>query len=260
MSDFTGKHVLITGTASGIGRAIAVRFAAAGATVSGLDLDTDGNEETRRRAGAAFQAITGDAAQPPDAARAVATLGRVDVLVNNAAAFAGDGALHEVAEEAWDRTLRACLKSVYACTHAVLPAMMERRSGVILSISSVNALTGVHLAAYTAAKGGIVSLTRVLTQQYGGFGIRSNVICPGTIETESSQRVRETQTTLQQELAALYPEGRFGTPEDIASCALWLAGEDAKFINGATIVVDGGMSAVHRLPSILPATEPPQSW
>lgn len=259
MSSFSGKQILITGTASGIGRAMAVRFAAAGAVVAGLDLDANGNEETRHLAGTGFQAITADAADPQEVDHAVAALGHVDVLVNNAAAFDADGALHQVSEEAWDRIVRACLKSVYTCTHAVLPAMMQRRSGVILSISSVNALTGVHLAAYTAAKGGIVSLTRLLAQHYGGFGIRSNVICPGTIETEASRRIWETQTPLQQELAALYPGGRFGSPEDVAACALWLAGEDARFVNGAAIVVDGGMSAVHRLPSVIPSTEPPQN-
>lgn len=259
MSSFDGKRVLITGTASGIGQAMAVRFAAAGAIVAGLDLDAQGNKETRRRAGAGFVAVTGDAAEPEDAARAVAELGHVDVLVNNAAAFSGDGALHEVSELAWDLTVRACLKSVYACTYAVLPAMMKRRGGAIVSISSVNALTGIHLAAYTAAKGGIVSLTRLLAQHYGGSGIRANVICPGTIETESSRRFWDAQPDLERELAALYPEGRFGTPQDVAACALWLASDEARFVNGAAIVVDGGMSAVRRLPSVIPSTGPRQN-
>jgi NAD(P)-dependent dehydrogenase (short-subunit alcohol dehydrogenase family) len=252
MSAFSNKNVLITGTASGIGRAMAVRFAAAGACVVGLDVDSAGNEETRAIAGTSFHSVIGDAAEPVDARLAAAQLGVVDILINNAAAVAGDGALHEVSEQAWDRTVRACLKPVYSCTHAVLPAMIARQVGVILSISSVNALSGIHLSAYSAAKGAIISLTRVLAQHYGGFGIRANVICPGTIETEMSRQVWEQAPELRQELAGLYPAGRFGTPEHVAACALWLASEEAGFVNGATLVVDGGMSAVHRLPAILP--------
>lgn len=259
MTSFAGKNVLITGTASGIGRALAVRFTAAGAAVLGLDIDAAGNQETCRLAGDGFRPVPGDAANPADARNAVSELKRVDVLINNAAAFAGDGVLHQVGEDAWDRTIRACLKSVYACTQAALPGMMERRSGVIVSIASVNALTGIHLAAYTAAKGGVVSLTRLLAAHYGGFGIRANAICPGTIETDASRRLWDTEPEMRRELASLYPAGEFGTPDDVAACALWLAGDEARFVNGAAIVVDGGMSAVHRLSSVFPAKEPPQS-
>lgn len=254
MSSFAGKNVFVTGTAAGIGRAMAIRFAAAGAGVIGLDLDAEGNRETRGQAGDSFQSASGDAANRIDVEKALSLLPHFDVLINNAAAFAGDGVLHEVSEEAWDRTLRACLKSVYVCTHSVLPGMMARRSGVILSISSVNALSGIHLAAYTAAKGGILSLTRVLAQHYGGFGIRANAICPGTIETEMSRQVWEKQPHLKEELAGLYPSGQFGTPGDVAGCALWLASDEARFVNGATLVVDGGMSAVQRLPSVIAHT------
>ena len=165
--------------------------------------------------------------------------------------MAGDGLLHEVTEEAWDRVSSVCLKSIFLCTKAVLPGMMERRSGVILSLGSINALTGLHLAAYTAAKGGVLSLTRLLAQQYGGYGIRANAICPGTIMTETSRVAYEAAPKLRDELYAMYPAGEFGLPEDIADCALWLAGDGARFVNGTAIIVDGGMSAVHRLPSVL---------
>ena len=129
--------------------------------------------------------------------------------------------------------------------------MMKRRSGVIISLSSINALTGLHLAAYTAAKGGILSLTRLLAQQYGGYGIRANAICPGTIMTETSRVAYEAAPRLRDELYGMYPAGRFGEPGDIANCAVWLSGDGAGFVNGTAIVVDGGMSAVHRLPSVL---------
>jgi 3-oxoacyl-[acyl-carrier protein] reductase len=249
---FTGKRVLITGSAAGIGRAMALRFTTFGARVAGLDIDPAANRETAELTGESFLAVTGDAASLTDARHAVETLGGVDVLINNAGSFAGDGALHEVSEDAWDRTIEVCLKSMYACTRAVLPGMMAQRAGVIVSISSVNALSGIHLSAYSAAKGGMISLSRLLAAHYGGLGIRSNVICPGTIATEAFQSAWEKNPNLSRELEALYPAGRFGAPEDVASCACWLASDEARFVNGATLVVDGGMSAVHRLLSILP--------
>jgi NAD(P)-dependent dehydrogenase (short-subunit alcohol dehydrogenase family) len=247
----SGKNVLITGTARGIGRAMAIRFVAEGARVTGLDLDAGLNAETARLAGEGFIACSGDVASAKDVASAVEQCGPVDILINNAATVAGDGLLHQVSEQAWDRVSEVCLKSVFLCTRAVLPGMMKRRGGVIISMSSVNALSGIHLAAYTAAKGGILSLTRLLAQQYGAYGIRANAICPGTINTETSQAAYAAAPQLRDELYAMYPAGRFGEPADIAECALWLSGDGSRFVNGSTIVVDGGMSAVHRLPSVL---------
>ena len=245
------KNVFITGTAQGIGRAIAIRFAQAGARVTGMDVESKLNAETAGLAGDRFVALGGDVSSAADVTACVTRCGPVDILVNNAATVAGDGLLHEVTEEAWDRVSSVCLKSIFLCTKAVLPGMMERRSGVILSLGSINALTGLHLAAYTAAKGGVLSLTRLLAQQYGGYGIRANAICPGTIMTETSRVAYEAAPKLRDELYAMYPAGEFGVPEDIADCALWLAGDGARFVNGTAIIVDGGMSAVHRLPSVL---------
>jgi 3-oxoacyl-[acyl-carrier protein] reductase len=251
MTEFEGKHVFITGTAQGIGRTMALAFCDAGASVTGFDIDEDRNAETASLAGSGFLAVTGDVACAQDVERAVADRGPVDVLINNAASVAGDGLLHEVSEDTWDRITAVCSKSVFLCTRAVLPSMMQRRSGVILSLSSINALTGLHLAAYTAAKGGILSLTRLLAQQYGGYGIRAVAICPGTILSESSRIAYEAAPRLRDELYAMYPGHEFGVPQDIADCALWLASNRARFVNGAAIVVDGGMSSVHRLPSIV---------
>ncbi len=255
MNELSGKNVLVTGTAQGIGRAIAIRFAAEGAHVSGLDLDSVLNRETAALAGERFTALSGDVAVAADVAAAVEQCGPVDILINNAATVAGDGLLHGVTEQAWDRVSNVCLKSVFLCTKAVLPGMMKRRSGIIISLSSINALTGIHLAAYTAAKGGILSLTRLLAQQYGGYGIRANAICPGTIMTETSRAAYEAAPQLRDELYAMYPGGQFGVPGDIADCALWLSGSGSRFVNGTAIVVDGGMSAVHRLPSLLKKPE-----
>jgi NAD(P)-dependent dehydrogenase (short-subunit alcohol dehydrogenase family) len=181
---FTGKNVLVTGGGAGIGREIAIRFAGEGAAVFSADVDATGNAETARlihRSGGRCEAITADVSSAGDVSRATRSASPVAILVNNAAIVTGDGPLHSVSEEAWDRVLSVCLKSVYLCSREVLPEMAERREGVILNISSVNALAGIHFAAYSAAKGAINSLTRVMAAHYSLYGIRINAICPGTI-------------------------------------------------------------------------------
>lgn len=252
----TGKTAFITGAAQGIGRKIAVEFATSGAHVISMDMDESRNAETAsviRNAGGGCQTIRGDVSIAADVKNAFDTTDDIDILVNNAASWAGDGFLHEVAEDNWDRILSVSLKGVFLCCRAVLPRMMKRRRGVIINISSINALTGIHLVAYSAAKGAILSLTRVLAQQYGSYGIRTNAICPGTILTESARQFYEEHRSLENELRSLYPSSSFGSPTDVANCALFLASEDSGFINGSTLVVDGGVTAVHRLPSAVPS-------
>ncbi len=247
-----GKNALITGAGNGIGREIARRFAAEGARIRLVDLEDAGNTRTAeliRQAGGTCEAIQGDVSMAADVERAFAR-GPVDLLVNNAAAWRGDGLLHRVSEEDWDHVVAGTLKSVYLCTRAALAGMMERRSGVIVNISSVNAVIGVHLAAYTAAKGGILSLTRLLAMQYGGYGIRVNAISPGTIMTESSRRHYDTRPDQEAEIRALYPAREFGAPADIADAALYLASQEARFVNGTNLVVDGGFTAGYRIASL----------
>ena len=253
---FDGKHVLITGAAGGIGREIALEFAAEGAVVFSADIREAANLETAdmiQSKGGRCEAITADVASSEDAARAVRAAAPVSILINNAASVAGDGPLHTVTEEAWDRLIDVCLKSVYLFSREALPGMAERGGGVIVNISSVNALSGIHLAAYSAAKGGINSLTRVMSAHYGGCGIRINTVCPGTILSESSREYYAANPGLGDELKALYPGGQFGEPKDVAAAVLFLASEEARFINGAVIPVDGGLTAVHRLPSVASA-------
>jgi 3-oxoacyl-[acyl-carrier protein] reductase len=240
MARLQGKTAMVTGGAAGIGREIVQRFAREGARVISVDWNEADNDET-------CYAITADVSSPADVQRAFEIAGPVDILVNNAAFSQGDGFLLDIFEEVWDRTLAVCLKSVFLCSKAALRGMVERRAGVIINISSVNALTGIHLAAYTAAKGGIISLTRVLAAQYGGLGVRINTICPGTILSESSRVYYDAHPEIASGLASLYPARKFGTTSDIASAALFLASDEATFINGTVLTVDGGLSAVHQI-------------
>lgn len=249
------KTAVVTGAGNGIGREIALLFAAEGARVFSIDVDGAGNTETARLVRAAgwfCEAVEGDVSSAADVERAFALAGAVDVLINNAAAWGGDGWLHQISEESWDRVLGVTLKGVFLATREALKTMMPRRDGVIINISSVNALTGIHLAAYSAAKGGINSLTRVMAIQYGPYGIRVNAICPGTIVTESTRRYYDEHREAEAELLTLYPGRQFGEPADVAHCALYLASEEARFFNGSVLVLDGAMSAVQRIPSLQP--------
>jgi 3-oxoacyl-[acyl-carrier protein] reductase len=241
----SGKTAVVTGGAAGIGQEIVRLLVAEGARVISMDW-TEASEELR----GICEAVHGDVSSATDVRRVFDAAGPVDILVNNAAFSKGDGFLLEISEEIWDRTLSICLKSVFLCSKAALSTMVERRSGAIVNISSVNALTGIHLAAYTAAKGGMISLTRVLAAQYGRDGVRINTICPGTILSESSRIHYDAHPEITADLRSLYPAGAFGSTSDIASAVLFLVSDQASFINGATLAVDGGLSAVHQLPAV----------
>lgn len=225
-----GKTALVTGGANGIGREICIRFAAEGARVVSLDIEGPDHPDVSNAA---------------DVARVFEQAGNVDILVNNAATWQGDGILDEVSEPDWDRIVAVCLKGVYLCSREAVRRMKPRRTGAVINISSVNALTGIHLAAYTAAKGGVISLTRLMAQQYGAFGIRVNAICPGTILTASTREHLDNNAEKAEALRKLYPAGEFGAPTDVAAAALYLA--TASFVNGTVLVVDGGLTAVHKI-------------
>lgn len=241
----SGKTAVVTGGAAGIGQEIARRLVAEGARVVSMDW-----AESSAEPNGTCEWIRGDVSSAADVKRVFDAAGPVDILVNNAAFSKGDGFLLDLTEEVWDRTLSICLKSVFLCSQAALSTMVERRSGAIVNISSVNALTGIHLAAYTAAKGGMISLTRVLAAQYGRHGVRINTICPGTILSESSRIHYEANPEITADLKSLYPAAAFGSTSDIASAVLFLVSDQASFINGATLAIDGGLSAVHQLPAV----------
>lgn len=240
---------LVTGSGSGIGRAIAELYAREGAAVVVADLRLERAQECAgaiEAAGGKALALAADVSLKDQvermAAQAQAAFGRVDVLVNNAGLARGDDILH-IEEDEWDLNLRVVLKSVYLCSRVVLPGMIQRRRGAIVNIASVNGLSGLSEEAYSAAKAGVINLTRNMAIKYGRYQVRANVICPGTVRTPIWGPILEKDPGIFAKLTKWYPLGRVGEPEDIAKAALFLASEEAAWITGATLNVDGGLMA-----------------
>lgn len=246
-----GDTAIVTGAAQGIGQTIAETLAREGATVVLADIDVEGAADTADRIeadGGTATAVEVDITDT-DAVRALVThvieeFGTIDVLVNNAGGSAGDDVPHTVDRETWDRLIELNLTGPFTCTHEVLPAMVEAGGGRIVFVSSVNALTGIGLPAYSAAKNGIHAFSRVLATQYGQYGIRSNVVCPGTIITDSHRDRRAAWSDdVRDQLRDQYPLGEFGTPADVANAVLFLVSELGRFVTGAELTVDGGLTA-----------------
>ena len=240
MSRLDGKAAIVTGGGSGIGRAICKRFAAEGASVLVADVVADRAEEVAAEIGG--RAVQADVTVAADVARMVDACERVDVLVNNAGGGMNDDLL-QIDEEAWDSELALNLKSAFLCTKAVLPQMIERHMGAIVNISSVNGMAFFANEAYSAAKAGLINLTKTTAVRYGRHGIRANAIAPGTIRTPLWQERVDKEPAIFERLLRWYPLGRVGEPEDIAAAAVFLASDDASWITGEVLRVDGGLLA-----------------
>jgi NAD(P)-dependent dehydrogenase (short-subunit alcohol dehydrogenase family) len=250
---FSGRSVLVTGSGSGIGRVIAARFAAEGAAVVVVDIVTEKADEAAREivdAGGNAIAVHADVSAAGDVAAmraaAEAAFDRVDVLVNNAAIDGGDDLL-AIDEAMWDRDLAVCLKSVFLCSKELLPGMIERKGGVIVNIASVNGLAYFANEGYSAAKAGMISLTRSIAVRYGRHGIRCVAIAPGTIRTPIWQEKLDKEPEVFERLTRWYPLRRVGEPEDVAGTAVFLASDDASWITGTVVTVDGGLLAGNEL-------------
>jgi NAD(P)-dependent dehydrogenase (short-subunit alcohol dehydrogenase family) len=250
-----GKVALITGAGSGIGRATAELFAAEGAAVAVVDVRADAATETVDKiaaGGGRALALAADvtAADEVEAVvgRAVAELGRLDALYNNAGVDSR-GSVAEATEDDWDRCLRVNVKGTFLVSRAAVPHLVAAGGGAIVNQGSVAALVGVrNFAAYCAAKGAVVSLTRSMAVDLAPQRIRVNVICPGTVFTPLMEPMLRERGggDLAAGLAATvtkYPIGRLGSPEEIARVALFLVSDDASFLTGSTIAADGGMTA-----------------
>jgi len=225
------------------------RFAAEGAKVAVVDWLGDRADAVAAEissGGGQATAIRADVSQARDVNSMVADvgsrLGPVDVLVNNAAIADGDDVL-QIDEATWDRDVAVVLKSVFLCSKAVLPSMIERRGGAIVNIASVNGLSALGNEAYSAAKAGMINLTQGIAMRYGAHGIRCNAIAPGTIRTPIWQQRIDRDPDVFERLVKWYPLGRVGEPDDIANAALFLASDDASWITGTVLVVDGGLLA-----------------
>ncbi|MDZ4698100.1 MAG: SDR family NAD(P)-dependent oxidoreductase [Rhodothermales bacterium] len=248
------KITFVTGVASGIGQAAARVFAEAGATVVGVDLDIQQGQATidAIRAGGAdaafFPADVTQASHVDDAVRqAVARFGRIDAAFNVVGASGrrhGDGPVHACTEAGWDWTMDVNLKSMYLCCKYLVAQMLAQGRGSIVNLASVLGMVGgdedFGTHAYAASKGAVISLTRSIASYYAPNGIRANVLCPGLIATAMSRRAQENDH-IKTRLKTLQPlTGDFGSAEDVARAALYLASDQAAFVTGAVLTVDGG--------------------
>jgi meso-butanediol dehydrogenase / (S,S)-butanediol dehydrogenase / diacetyl reductase len=244
-----GRVAIVTGGGSGIGRAIAKRFADAGARVAVVDIEADRAAAVAGEiatAGGDARAIAADLAVVDSAARVVAETttawGRVDVLVNCAAISRGTGIV-DLDPAVWDRNFAVDLRAPFLLMRAALPHMTAQRRGAIVNIGSVNGLMAFGEYPYSAAKAGLISLTQNAAVEFGPAGVRVNAICPGTVRTPIWRERLEAAPDIFERLAQWYPLGRVAEPEEIAAAALFLASDEASFITGATLVVDGGLTA-----------------
>lgn len=241
--DLSGRVAVVTGSARGIGREIALKLAEVGATVVVSDLADPGPvaEEIRAMKRQSL-AVSADVSSASDVAKLVDTViasyDRIDILVNNAG-IARDQLLMRMTDEEWDSVLSVNLKSVFLCTRAVVRHMVKQRWGRIISISSIVGIIGnPGQANYASAKAGIIGFTRTMAKEVGSRGITVNAIAPGFIDTRMTQQLAENQ---RQELMKRIPLGFLGSPRDVAEAVAFLASEEARYITGQVLGVDGGM-------------------
>jgi NAD(P)-dependent dehydrogenase (short-subunit alcohol dehydrogenase family) len=247
------KVCIITGAGGGMGRVAAETFAREGAAIAVLEVDAAAGAETAERVRSAggdaefFRCDVSDEDSVRSAvAGVIARYGRVDVLYNNAGIMPeADHSVVDTSVETWDRVMAVNVRGIFLCCKHVIPEMLRRGRGSIVNVASFVALVGCSVPqdAYTASKGAVISLTRSLAIQFRPKGIRTNAICPGPIETpmlmdwllkdEEARRLRLSRQ----------PSGRFGRPEDIVNCALYLASDESDWTNGAVLVVDGGITS-----------------
>jgi NAD(P)-dependent dehydrogenase (short-subunit alcohol dehydrogenase family) len=252
-----GKVALITGSGSGMGRAAAELFAREGAKVVVTDVVDEAGEsavEAVRAAGGEATYIRADVSQSGDCEAMVRcatdTYGGLHILYNNAGIFPGDdGGVLDTPESTWETVMQINLKGVWLGCRAGIPAMIASGGGSIVNVASFVALMGAATAqiAYTASKGGVLSMTREIAVEYARQGIRANALCPGPIETPLLSELLSDPERRARRMVHI-PMGRLGQAEELAKAALFLASDDASFMTGASLVVDGGITAAYVTP------------
>ena len=246
------KVALITGGASGIGRATCRRFAEEGAKVVVVDLKQEAADAVAKEVGGA--GFAADVSKETDAAAMVKfaeeRYGKLNVIFNNAGIFPDDdGSVTDTSEETFDLVIRVNLKGVFfGCKHAI-PALLRAGGGSIINTASFVAVMGAAAPqiAYTASKGGVLSMTREIAVEFARKNIRANALCPGPVETPLLQELLADPARRNRRLVHI-PPGRFARPEEIANAALFLASDDSSYVNGSTFLVDGGITAAYITP------------
>ncbi len=245
--DLSSKIAVVTGSGRGIGREIALRLAEAGAdvVVNDFGVPEPANEtvEMIKKLQRKSLVAMGDVSQSPDVNRiidmTVAAFGKIDILVNNAG-VTRDQLLIRMSDEDWDKVITVDLKSVFLCTRAALRHMIRQRSGRVISISSIVGIIGnAGQANYASAKAGIIGFTKAIAKEVASRNITVNAIAPGFIDTAMTQQLPEER---RQEMASKIPAGILGTPRDVAEAVAFFASNEARYITGQVLTVDGGIS------------------
>ena len=247
MINLDGKKALVTGASRGIGKAIAIRLATEGVSV-GVNYNASEQEAAKvvdeiQSLGGKAIILKGSVADSLEVQSLIQAaedkLGGLDILVNNAG-ITKDNLIMRLPEEDWDQVIDTNLKGAFLCTKAALRSMVRQRSGRIINMSSVVAITGnAGQSNYTAAKAGLIGFTKTVAKEVASRGITVNAIAPGFIET---QMVDAISSQLQEKILERIPLGYFGTPEDVAGVVAFLASEDARYVTGQVIGIDGGLS------------------
>ncbi|MBI2869282.1 MAG: 3-oxoacyl-[acyl-carrier-protein] reductase [Chloroflexi bacterium] len=244
--DLKDRVAIVTGSARGIGAAIALKLAEAKASVVVADLNEPGLVAEQVKAlGCPGLAVTADVSSAPDVTRLVdetiAAFGRVDILVNNAG-ITRDQIILRMSDDDWDNVLRVNLKSAFLCTRAALRSMLKQRWGRIVSIASIVGLTGnPGQANYASAKAGVIGFTRTIAKEVASRGITVNAVAPGFIDTAMTQKLDDRQ---KEEIKKRIPLGYIGSARDVADAVGFLVSEEARYITGQVLSVDGGMAGL----------------
>ncbi len=244
------KVAIVTGAGAGIGRAIAERFGAEGASVVVAEIDAANGKSAAKAIGSQALFVQTDVSEEAQVKamtqKTLNRFGRIDILCNNAAILLpnDEAPAHELSNEAWDRTMAVNLRGYWLCSKYVIPTMLKQGSGSVIHVASPTGMFGfTRLTAYSSSKGGVIGLMRAMAADYGPQHIRVNAIVPGTIDTPMNA-VELSDPAMRKHFAEIAPAGRLGTARDLAGIAVFLASEDSEYCVGGIFTVDGGLTAV----------------